>query len=35
MSKVINLSKMLFSAVYFAPPWWMDKKYSKHLIFGV
>jgi len=24
---------MLFLAVHFAPTWWMDKKYSKHLIF--
>jgi len=34
MSKFINLSKMLFSAVHFAPTLWMGKKYSKHLIFN-
>jgi len=32
MPKVIDLSKMLFLTVYFAPNWLMGKKYSKHLI---
>jgi len=29
MSKDVDLSNMLFSAIYLAPPWWMGKKYSK------
>jgi len=31
MSKDVDLSNMLFSAVYFAITWWMDKKYSKYM----
>jgi len=33
MSKDVDLSKMLLSAIHFAPTWWMSKKYSKYMIF--
>jgi len=33
MSKAVDLSNMLFSAVYSTLTWWMGKKYSKYMIF--
>ena len=33
MSKDVDLSNVLFLAVYFAPTSWMGKKYSKYMIF--
>jgi len=33
MSKILDLSNMLLSTVHFAPPWCVDKKTIKHLIF--
>jgi len=31
MSKDVDVSNMLFSAVYFVCTWWMGKKYSKYM----